>query len=335
MDCHIDAQDNTVFQGHALPDRKAVKHIGIALFNGFSLPETVSIVEAFQSANRFAENGQRGVSPYTVQLFSVAGGRIASSSSVFVWTDSVEARGHAHDFHALFVAGGTGVHEAVRDERLLSWLRRAHFRSEWVLPIAEGQFLLKAAGIASAAGAGSAGTLLPQANIRRGFGLPTSREVLSPLESALNLIEADLGMEITRKAASCAAPPASTQFTSVLRMSASGSVSDKIRASAQWLEANGDRPISIDKAAGLAAMSERNFLRRFKAEIGVTPSDYLLYVRLDMCCQLLVETTLPVDKIARRCGLGGGAQLAKLFRKHIGATPTGYRANHHQSHDCQ
>ncbi|MFL9911411.1 GlxA family transcriptional regulator [Paraburkholderia sp. RL17-337-BIB-A] len=335
MDCHIDTQDNTVFQGRALPSRNAVKHIGIVLFNGFSLPETVSIVEAFQSANRFAEDGQRGVSRYDVQLLSAAGGRIASSSSVFVWTDSVEARGHAHDFHALFIAGGTGVHEAVRDERLRSWLRRAHFRSEWVLPIAEGQFLLEAAGFASAAGVGSASARVPHMNARRGFGLSTSREVLSPLESALSLIEADLGTEITRKAASCVAPPASTQFTSALRRSASGGVSDKIRTSAQWLEANSERPISIDKAAGLAAMSERNFLRRFKAEMGVTPSDYLLSVRLDMCCRLLVETTLPVDKIARRCGFGCGAQLAKLFRKHIGATPTEYRANKRQSNDCQ
>jgi transcriptional regulator GlxA family with amidase domain len=335
LDCHIDIQDNTALQRRCLPGRNAPRHIGIVLFNGFSLPETASIAEAFQSANRFAEDGQHGVWRYDVQLFSAAGGRIASSSSVFVWTDSIEARGHVHDFHALFIAGGTGVHEATRDERLLSWLRRAHFRGEWVLPIAEGQFLLEAAGSASAAGVGSADTRMPHTKARRGFGLTTSREVLSPLESALSLIEADLGTEITRKAASCVAPPASTQFTLALRRSASGGVSDRIKASAQWLEANGDQPISIDRAAELAAMSERNFLRRFKAEMGVTPSDYLLYVRLDMCCRLLVETTLPVDKIARRCGLGSGGQLAKMFRKHIGATPTEYRANRRQSHDCQ
>jgi transcriptional regulator GlxA family with amidase domain len=83
--------------------------------------------------------------------------------------------------------------------------------------------------------------------------------------------------------------------------------------------------VGIDEAARIAAMSERNFLRRFKAELGVTPSDYLLYVRLDMSCRLLVETTLPVDKIARRCGIGSGGQLSKLFRKYLATTPTDYR----------
>ncbi|MCO4883534.1 helix-turn-helix domain-containing protein, partial [Paraburkholderia caribensis] len=94
-------------------------------------------------------------------------------------------------------------------------------------------------------------------------------------------------------------------------------VSDKIMASARWLQANVDRPISIDHAAQIAAMSERNFLRRFKNEMGTTPSDYLLQARLGMSCRMLVQTRLPIDKIARRCGIGSGGHLAKLFRKHL------------------
>jgi transcriptional regulator GlxA family with amidase domain len=97
------------------------------------------------------------------------------------------------------------------------------------------------------------------------------------------------------------------------------------------LEANGDRPIVIDEAAQVAAMSERNFLRRFKIEMGVTPSDYLLYVRLNMSCRLLIETSLPVDKIARRSGIGSGGRLSKLFRKYLGKTPTEYRSSKRHS----
>jgi transcriptional regulator GlxA family with amidase domain len=104
-------------------------------------------------------------------------------------------------------------------------------------------------------------------------------------------------------------------------------VSERIRTAARWLETNSDLPIVIDAVAHRVAMSERNFLRRFKEEIGLTPSDYLLYVRLDMSCRLLVETTLQVDQVARRCGLGSGGQLAKLFRRHLALTPTEYRSS--------
>ncbi|WP_343048407.1 helix-turn-helix domain-containing protein [Paraburkholderia fynbosensis] len=73
--------------------------------------------------------------------------------------------------------------------------------------------------------------------------------------------------------------------------------------------------ITIEEAAQFVAMSERNFLRRCKVKMGVTPSDYLLYVRIGKCCHLLSETGLPVDKIARRCGMSSGGQLSKNFRR--------------------
>ncbi|MFP3741105.1 AraC family transcriptional regulator, partial [Burkholderia sp. SIMBA_019] len=74
-------------------------------------------------------------------------------------------------------------------------------------------------------------------------------------------------------------PSTDNRFTAIVRKNASVGVSENIKASAKWLEVNGHRQISIDAAAQIAGMSERNFLRRFKIEMGVTPSDYLLYVR--------------------------------------------------------
>ncbi|MGF6837783.1 transcriptional regulator GlxA family with amidase domain [Paraburkholderia youngii] len=44
-------------------------------------------------------------------------------------------------------------------------------------------------------------------------------------------------------------------------------------------------------------------------------------MRIDMCFRLLIEVDLPVDKVARRCG------LAKLFRRLLSTTSTEYRAN--------
>ncbi len=72
-------------------------------------------------------------------------------------------------------------------------------------------------------------------------------------------------------------------------------------------------------------MSERNFLRRFKIEMGITPSDYLLQARLAVTCSLLTDSELPVDKIARRSGMGNGDRLAKIFRKRMMISPTEFR----------
>jgi AraC-like DNA-binding protein len=100
---------------------------------------------------------------------------------------------------------------------------------------------------------------------------------------------------------------------------------EKILASAQWLEANCERLISVADAARAVAMSKRNFLRRFREEMGMTPSEYLLCVRLNRTCRLLKESDLPIDKIARRSGMGSGARLAKVFRKRLNMSPTAFR----------
>lgn len=326
MECTAKLQSDNANVRDANHDKVAVKNIGVTLFDGFALPDAASVVEAFQSANALVDSDQGRPARYNVCLLSSIGGRVASSSSVYVWTESVDARRHNEQFHALFVAGGTGVHDAMRDEELLAWLRRTCPRAELVYPIGEGRLLLDAAGFTYTQGGvriDERGSYLSNLSPRA----PTTQEVPAPLRAALSIIQEDLGPEITRQITDWVLPPAPTQFTDIIRRNTMRNVSEKIQASARWLEANGSRPVAIEEAAQVAAMSGRNFLRRFKTEMGVTPSDYLLYVRLDMCCRLLVETTLPIDKIARRSGIGSGGRLAKLFRKYLGKTPTDYRAN--------
>jgi transcriptional regulator GlxA family with amidase domain len=85
------------------------------------------------------------------------------------------------------------------------------------------------------------------------------------------------------------------------------------------------RPITVDDMAQSVSMGERTFLRRFKAETGMPPSEYLLCARLDMACTLLTTTTLPIDKVARRCGMYDGARLAKIFKRRLGISASDYR----------
>ena len=313
-------------QRQVVHDVRAVKRIGIALFNGFALPEAATVVEIFQSANALGTSMRINGPRYDVHLLSVGGGRIASSSSMFVWTDSIESRGHAGDLHALFIAGGAAVHSMLTEERMVDWLRRLDLRHEQIFPIAEGRLLLDAAESPDTSrklrrGEGA------HAIAWNGLDVSTSQRSSTPLRAALALIEKDFGAEVALEITGVVRLRFEAQFAAAQNQNAFGAPSEKIRASAQWLEMNCGRTITIEEAAQFVAMSERNFLRRFKVEMGVTPSDYLLYVRIDKCCHLLSETDLPVDKIARRCGMGSGGQLSKNFRRYLGVTPTEYRAS--------
>ena len=81
----------------------------------------------------------------------------------------------------------------------------------------------------------------------------------------------------------------------------------------------------IGELARLAAMSERTFMRRFRAATGLSPADWVTRARVDAARELLENTALPIDHIAERCGLGTPTTLRHHFRKKVGASPAQYR----------
>jgi transcriptional regulator GlxA family with amidase domain len=305
------------------PAQADVKRIAILLFDGFSLLGAGIVAEVFHMANELSSAKTRADCTYDVRFLSVEGGNVACSSSVRVWTDGLDAR-HYGGFDALFVAGGRGADEAAKDDRIIEWVRRVNSKTTVVKAISEGRRVLEAAGIGQAADAqaryGSAMIHLvrDEQNVDAG-------DRYESMKGALSIVKRDLGLDISRNVAERLMPGSAAKLVSILGDSGAASAGDKIRAAARWLQDNCERPISVVDAAQVAAMSERNFLRRFKIEMGITPSDYLLQARLAVTCALLTDSELPVDKIARRSGMGNGDRLAKIFRKRLMISPTEYR----------
>lgn len=292
----------------------------ILVFDGFALPDVSVVVEVFHKANSLIASLPDRPPLYEVTLRSAAGGRIASSSSVLVWTEGLDVDRRKDDRQFIFIAGGPKAHEACTDVRVVDWLRHQHSRGTRVEPIAEGRCLLEATGISIARPSTNSG----DASFRKTYS--ALAQAPTAALAALRIVEEDVGASIVKLISlslSTQRPPASDSLPDTLSDQAS---SDNIKLAVRWMDANIASRISIDAVAEAAAMSERNFLRRFRNETGMTPSDYLLRARLDLCCRLLRETRFPVDKIARRCGFSGGRQLSILFRKFFSTTPTAYRS---------
>jgi transcriptional regulator GlxA family with amidase domain len=294
----------------------------VVLFDGFWLLGPGTVVEMFQAANELSASRTGDEQPYEVQFLSMDGGSVASSSSVRIWTDRIDTR-YGSGFDVLFIAGGYGAHVAARDERLLGWLRSMQTRTRAIETIGEGRLVLEAA--APSGHDGLPASRYP-GSVAAEVALSASNDRNDCARSALMFIKRDLGAELARSVAERVMPGMAATWVPLPAEGGTLSVAEKIRAAARWMEANCDRPVSVADAAQVAAMSERNFLRRFKHEMQVTPSDYLLQVRLRIACNFLTETELPVDKIARRSGTGNGDRLAKIFRKRMALSPTEYRA---------
>jgi transcriptional regulator GlxA family with amidase domain len=92
-----------------------------------------------------------------------------------------------------------------------------------------------------------------------------------------------------------------------------------------WLVGHLDRPVTVDGLAARAHMAPRTFARRFRAETGTTPHDWITNQRVLLARRLLEDTDLSVEAVAVRAGFGDAAAMRHHFTRRVGATPQAYR----------
>jgi AraC family transcriptional activator FtrA len=86
-----------------------------------------------------------------------------------------------------------------------------------------------------------------------------------------------------------------------------------------------DRPHTVETMAEFAHLAPRTFARKFRAETGVTPHDWLIGQRLLLARQLLEDSGLGIDTIAERAGFGSAQNLRHHFAQRLSTTPQAYR----------
>jgi transcriptional regulator GlxA family with amidase domain len=73
------------------------------------------------------------------------------------------------------------------------------------------------------------------------------------------------------------------------------------------------------------AMSVRNFERVFTREVGTTPSQYVLQLRVESARAQLERTDRGLKQVAAAAGFGGVDGLRRAFVRRLGITPSRYR----------
>ncbi|MEY9932951.1 transcriptional regulator GlxA family with amidase domain [Catenulispora sp. GP43] len=98
-----------------------------------------------------------------------------------------------------------------------------------------------------------------------------------------------------------------------------------LAATRAWAHERLSAPLALADLAAHAKVSERTLTRRFHAETGLSPLQWLLRQRIDRARQLLETTDLTMDRVAEHCGLGSPDSLRHHFVTHLGQTPSSYR----------
>lgn len=104
-------------------------------------------------------------------------------------------------------------------------------------------------------------------------------------------------------------PEANSQFASAL----------------DWALLNLNEPIDINTFARQANMSRRTFDRKFRANLDLTPKEWLTHQRLNLARELLENHDYPVERVADLSGFDNATTLRHHFRKALGISPTLYK----------
>lgn len=95
------------------------------------------------------------------------------------------------------------------------------------------------------------------------------------------------------------------------------------------LEAVRQRPAehwTIGRMARRLMMSRRTFIRRFQESTGMAPGEWVIATRLEIARFLLESSAAGLDAVSQSSGFGNAAALRHHFRRRLGLTPSGYRA---------
>jgi transcriptional regulator GlxA family with amidase domain len=91
-----------------------------------------------------------------------------------------------------------------------------------------------------------------------------------------------------------------------------------------WMEEYAERNPTLDELADQAGLSPRTFIRRFRAQTGTTPAQWLIAARIRRAQHLLETTDASIERIAGQVGFGA-ATFRDQFRRRVGISPHGYR----------
>ncbi|PKV85055.1 GlxA family transcriptional regulator [Streptomyces sp. TLI_146] len=235
---------------------------------------------------------------------------------------------------------GTGQRYAT-DAPTVEAVRRAAAEGRRIASICSGAFVLAEAGLLDGRSATTYWELAEE--LRRRYpaldlkgdvlyvedgNVMTSSGYAAGIDLCLHIIRTDYGAAVANQVARAALvapvrPGGQTQFTQTPLPAERGVACADTRG---WAMRNLDKPLTLTDLARHAGVSVRTLTRRFHAESGVSPLQWLLHQRIERAKELLETTTLGMDQIAEASGLGSADSLRAHLVRRTGLTPSAYRA---------
>jgi transcriptional regulator GlxA family with amidase domain len=298
--------------------------------------DLVGPLQVFNSVNRLA-----GRPIYTIEVVTNAN-RLTVEGEGGVLT--FIAKHHFNKVEGLcdsvLLVCGLGS-RSVRDAALSAWLKKMAVEVRRLGAVCVGVFLLAEAGLLNGRRAtthwkfgAELATRYPGVRVEhdplwvKDGNIYTSAGISAGIDLALAWVEEDCGAGLAHEAARelvlfLRRPGGQPQVS--VSLASQASEMSSIRELQIWIAEHLEASLSLDDLAARMAMSVRNFERVFTREVGTTPSQYVLQMRVEAARRLLERTDGGLKHVASTAGFGSIDVMRRAFVRLLGITPRRYR----------
>jgi transcriptional regulator GlxA family with amidase domain len=315
-----------------------VRAIDVLTYPAAKLLDIAGPAQVFATANE-CSSATLGDRPYVLKIVALGGEGTVTSAGVALAAGPLTQRSEALD--TLLVTGGEGAEEASRNPVLIDWVRERASQARRIVSVCTGAVVLAAAGLLDGRRAAThweycaklaqrfpAVRVEPDPIFVRDGPVWTSAGVTAGIDLALALVEEDLGRSVALAVARhlvvfVKRPGGQAQFSTALALQAA---EDRFGALHDWIRGHLADDLSLSTLAHQARMSERSFSRHYAEAAGQTPARAIERLRLEAAQNLLLESHLPIKRIALRCGFGSEETMRRSFARLLGVTPQDYRS---------
>jgi len=316
--------------------RKAARRIVVVIVPPVDELDLVGPLQVFNSVNRLA-----GRTIYAIDVVTNSNRlRVEGEGGVLTFI----ARHHFNKVKgacdSVLLVCGLGS-RSVRDPGLSAWLVKTAGDVRRLGAVCVGSFLLAEAGLLNGRRATThwkfgrelAGRY-PAVRVEhdplwvKDGNIYTSAGISAGIDLALAWVEEDCGAGLAHEAARelvlfLRRPGGQPQLSVSLASQASEMMS--IRELQIWIAEHLEARLSVEDLADRMAMSVRNFERVFTREVGTTPSQYVLQLRVESARRQLERTDRGLKHVASAAGFGSVDVMRRAFVRLLGITPRRYR----------